>query len=205
MRIAIHQPYYYPYIGYFELINAVDTFVFLTDVQYVRRGWMNRNRIRCNKNWTYLTIPVIKSPQETLISDIIVTNNWHEEHKKSLLNTYGKKIQNHPLYCEFLKLSHLKSLCEINCQSINATARYLKITTPFRDSREFNINLTKEYKLIGICQALNADKYLNASGGRHLYQQESFQNIDLEFIEPTKVENKLSILDLIFGDGLESL
>lgn len=200
------QPYYYPYVGYFELIRSVDKFVFLNNVQYIRRGWVNRNRIRWNADWKYLTVPVVKCDRSTLIQDILISGKeWKIDHLHSLIYSYGE-VQNHPCF-EFLATIETNSLCQMLMDTITHTARYLGIKTEFFDSREFPSDRSKQYRLIDICKQLNADVYLNASGGVELYDKADFEceNIKLEFIESTKHNNKLSILDLILGDGLKTI
>ncbi|KXK47281.1 MAG: WbqC-like family protein [Bacteroidetes bacterium OLB10] len=70
MTVAIMQPYYMPYIGYFQMINAVDSFVFYDDVNFINRGWVNRNRILVNNEPSYITIPLLKASQNKLINEI---------------------------------------------------------------------------------------------------------------------------------------
>lgn len=209
MKIAIMQPYYYPYVGYFELIKAVDKFVFLNNVQYIRRGWINRNRIRWTNNWKYLTVPISKCSHTTLIQDVTISgNNWKYDHLNSLMCVYTKTciLANHPSF-QFMANINTNNLCQMLMDTIINTSKYLGITTEFLDSRDFPSSRNKQHRLIDICKQLNADTYVNATGGVDLYDKTDFEaeNIKLEFLEPTKHKNKLSILDLMLGDNLKTL
>ena len=107
-KIAIMQPYFFPYIGYFELINKVDEFVFLTDVQYVKRSWITRNKIKShNKEFDLIKIDIKKHSQKTNINQIeILDNKWKELFFNKILHTYGKKSLSHPLMNFIEKLEH---------------------------------------------------------------------------------------------------
>lgn len=204
MKIAIMQPYYYPYIGYFELIKSVDKFVFLNNVQYIRRGWVNRNRIRWNDTWKYLTVPISKCSRETLIYDVEISNSgWLDEHLTSL--QYSYKIKHEVI--DNLASIQTNNLCELLTKTIKHTANFLGIETEFLDSRNFPSSKRKQHLLIDICKQIGATTYVNASGGVELYDKSDFnkESIDLEFIQPTSHTNKLSILDLILGDSLDRI
>lgn len=97
MRIAVQQPYFYPYLGYFKLISSVDKFVFFNDVQYIRRGWINRNRINVDN---YLTVPILKTKRSEIINNIKIdySTHWHYKHCRTLETKYGKKCLEHPIY-----------------------------------------------------------------------------------------------------------
>lgn len=207
MKIAVMQPYFYPYLLYFKLIKTVDTFVFLTDVQYLRRGWMNRNCIRTQTGWQYLTIPVEKSPQDTLIYNIKTVPDWGQLHCKTLLTTYGKKTEQHWLFQKFKELCAETNLCNFLCKSIQHTAANLDIKTIFLDSRDYPSSLRREHRIIDICKKLNATTYVNLPGGTTLYTPEMFaeHNIQLEFIPILDNSNHLSIIDLCLGDNMEKL
>lgn len=201
MRIAIMQPYFFPYLGYFELIKTVDIFIFLTDVQYIRKGWVNRNRIRSNNNWQYLTVPVHKASRYSLIYEMKMISGWGQKHCSIIENTYGKMVIENQLYKFFILLDRQENLCKMLCDSLIFTANYLGIGTKFMDSRDFGINKRKQWKLIDICKVVGAKTYVNASGGRDLYQKEDFnkEGIELEFMIKKEYKNNFSILDLIFG------
>jgi hypothetical protein len=201
MRIAIMQPYFFPYWGYFELIKSVNLFVFFDGVQYIKRGWINRNRIRSkDSEFIYITIPILKSNQNTLISDIkIDKKNWKDKLLQTLQHTY-KKCNLHPLY-KCIESQQEEYLSPLLWNTLSFTMQYLGIHTPMTKS------ITYEGKsqelIINICKELGAKEYVNLSGGRELYEEKEFakHDIKLEFMPPTQQFNKLSILDLCLGDG----
>jgi hypothetical protein len=206
MKIAIMQPYYYPYVGYFDLIKSVDKFVFLNNVQYIRRGWINRNRIRWINGWKYLTIPIVKCPRSTLIQNIKVSGkDWKQEHLHALTISY-KAVCNHSCF-KHLASIETDNLCELLMETLKNTSRFLGIKTDFADSRDYPSESRKQYRLIDICKQLGATTYVNAPGGASLYDTADFEkeNINLEILPLTKHANKLSILDLIFGENLSTL
>ena len=85
MKIALMQPYFFPYIGYFHLVDAVDTFYIYDNVQYINRGWINRNRILVNGHPTYITLPIEKTSRYALISDRKISNIEYERFKTKLI------------------------------------------------------------------------------------------------------------------------
>jgi hypothetical protein len=210
MKTAIMQPYFFPYVGYFELIKYVDNFVFLSNVQYVKRRWINRNKIRsANKNFQYITIPIKNCQQKTLIENIEInySTNWIQDQLKTLLHTYGKKIKNNLVYVNYEKYLYEKEnkLDVFNKFCIKQICYYFKFETNFFDSNKFKNDLDKTKRILNICKSLNTSEYVNATNGQTLYQQKDFIDMKLTFMEPTKYENKLSILDLLFGDNITSI
>jgi hypothetical protein len=199
MRIAIQQPYFYPYIGYFNLIKSVDVFVFFNDVQYIRRGWINRNRISED---FYITVPVKKAPQETLINQIKINNeyNWHQSHCKSLETKYGKKCFTNPVYSFYKNIPKYEFLVDLLKESNKNVCEFLSIKTKFIDSEELGIDkkIKNKHRIIEICKKLGATNYCNLPGGASLYSKEYFEknNITLEFLENKNINNYLSIFDI---------
>lgn len=193
------QPYYYPYMGYFDLIKSVDKFVFLNNVQYIRRGWVNRNRIRWNNTvgWKYITVPITKCSRDTLIHNVKISGKeWKKDHLMSIFLMYKQSV-NHSI-TKFLASIETDNLCELLMQTVKHTADILGIKTEFLDSRDFPSNNRKQHLLIDICKQAGADHYVNAAGGINLYDKADFEKegIQLEFMTKT-YENSLSILDVI--------
>ena len=201
MKIAIMQPYFFPYLGYFKLIEEADIFVFFNDVQYIRRGWINRNRIKShNKDWQYITVPVCHCPMNTNIKDVFIKNeiDWHNKHIKTLENLYGS---NKSIVNMYKKIDKKEKLQDLLIFTIIETCKILKINTTFLMSSDLELKevFTENKatnKIIGLCLALGATAYINASGGKDLYREEDFKNhnISLEFLTPY-VGNNLSVLD----------
>lgn len=214
MKLAAMQPYYFPYVGYFELMKEADIFVCLDSAQYIRRGWINRNRISSpGGDWHYLTIPVRHAPRDTPIRDIVISSEWIPSHMKSLKIAYGKKATYHPLYglleeCLSLYGKGERRLVKFLNLTIDGTARFLGVHREnlLSTSLPKSIGSPSE-QIVSYCRLLSADRYINASGGKHVYDTETFDEsgIDLKFMDATKHVNILSILDICIGDGLNCL
>ena len=196
MKIAIMQPYVFPYIGYFQLINAVDIFVFYDDVNYIKGGWVNRNRILINNKEAFLTIPCLNKSPNKLIKDISV-NISCKEYKNLLLTIelaykkakYFKAI--FPLIEEILLASDM-SISELGIKSIISFCRYLDINTDFKiSSIDYSDSKGEEksQRLISISKKIGAENYINPSGGLELYQQDYFSKggIKLDFIKSNPI------------------
>lgn len=204
-KIAVMQPYFFPYAGYFEMMAEVDRFVFLTDVQYIRRGWVNRNRIKqANGNGPmYFTVPVAYSPRSTLIKDMRVADSaWVEHHLKSFETAYGKNATDHPVYRYYSTLGRHGNLCDLLVESTLAMADYLDIRPQIGFSTEFPSSLRGKDRIIDLCKKYGADVYVNLPGGVQLYAPDEFarHGLGLEFMTPTQL-GYLSILDMVFTDG----
>lgn len=198
-KIAIMQPYFFPYAGYFQLIHEVDLFVFLDDVQYIRRGWINRNRI--NNFNKYLTIPIKKCPRDTIIKDVEISNiSWVDYHLKIFDHIYGKNNINE-YYSNFTKYGNL---CQLLVDSIKWTTNLLDIQTNFEYSSNYPSKKFGKDRIIELCQKLNAHSYYNLPGGTSLYRQEDFGSIALNFID-TSHHVKTSILESILNGSTGNL
>lgn len=203
MKIAIQQPYFYPYLGYFELIKQVDIFVFFDDVQFIRRGWVNRNRIKDKK---LLTIPVVKSCQKSPINEIKISydSNWHYKHCRSIETSYGKSCLNHPIYNYYKNIKKHNLLNELLKDSIKNVCDFLDIKTKFLSSQEIGFKKEKgKNRILKICDELKATCYYNLPGGICLYNRKEFKEkgIDLNFLDTSNIKNKLSILDVCIGEN----
>ena len=177
---------------------------FFNDVQYIRRGWINRNRISED---FYITVPVKKAPQETLINQIKIDNtqNWHAKQCRALVSRYGKKSLDHPLYQFYESIEQFDSLLDLLKITMKNTCEFLNIRTEFLDSESFNVEpkLKGKDRIFDICQKYSANQYINLPGGSKLYSKEEFatRNIELEFLDISSISNFMSILDVCIGDG----
>jgi hypothetical protein len=185
MKIAVMQPYFFPYMGYLELMSKVDLFVIFDDVQYIRRGWINRNRTKINSEWWYFTIPVVKSKQKDLINQIMVKHGWSQKHIKTFENVFGSKIKNCPLYEKYKSLDNNTKLLDILMESLHFVADCFKIKCKFELSSNFPSDLKKQERIIDICKKTHASEYWNLPGGRKLYDASIFEKngISLNFID----------------------
>lgn len=222
MKIAIMQPYLFPYIGYFQLINTVDKFVVLDDVNYIKKGWINRNRILVNNLEYLFTVPVKEASQNKKINELFLLeeNKWKTKLIKTLENSYKKA----PFYKGTISLlynlihSNELNLSKYILNSLDQLNKYLGITTEIVSSSSIYENsfLKAQDRIIDICRKENADVYLNAIGGMDLYSAEEFvkEGFELKFIKPLKVEYLqfdkhfvpwLSIIDVMMFNSKENI
>lgn len=215
MKLGIMQPYFLPYIGYWQLLNAVDKFVILDDVNYIMRGYINRNTILLDGKIHRFTIPLKKASQNKLIMNTKMNFDKQEREKLllTLYNAYKKSpfyMNVEPLLYEIINYEE-EDLTSYIEHSIRKIADYLDISTEIFRSSKFNIiDLKGESRIIEICKRMKADVYINPSGGRELYFQKHFteENIKLYFLDTqlkkitykqngNEFVNSLSIIDIL--------
>ena len=221
MKLAIMQPYFFPYIGYFQLIYAVDKFVFYDDVNYIKNGWINRNRILINNQPSYFTIQLKGASPFKLINQIEFTDN-RAKLKKTIQIAYRKAPffnQVFPIIEQCLDYE-TNSISKLAIKTIEETAKYMNVNTSFEIS-SYKYADTKELerteRIITLCRINNAQTYINASGGTDLYSKEEFQNkgISLFFIKPQLTEYKqyntdrfipgLSVIDVMMFNSVKEI
>lgn len=186
------QPYFFPYIGYFQLMNTVDEFVIYDNIEYTKKGWINRNRILVDGKDSYITIPLKKDSDYLDIRDRQLAEIWLSE-RNTMLNRIAGAYKKAPYFNSAFPLIEKCILFE-ECNlfnfilnSLNLTKEYLEIQTPFLISSSILMDqeLKAENKVIAICKARKADSYLNPIGGVRLYSKERFkeQCMDLHFLK----------------------
>jgi len=226
MIAGIMQPYFFPYLGYISLIKHTDIFILFDTVQYIRHGWIERNRIlKQNEGWLYIKVPLIKSGRDTLIKDIQINNleNWKSK-ILSQLQIY-KKIA--PYYSEVIKIVNevfqddFYNIVHLNKKALESICNYLGIDRKLEIYSEMNlkiepVNEPDEWAL-NICKALgNVAEYWNPPGGMSFFDKSKyersgiglkFQNIELlpynqkrETFEPG-----LSIIDVMMFNNVEEI
>lgn len=218
-RIAIVQSSYIPWKGYFDLINLVDEFVLFDDVQFTRRDWRNRNRIKTANGSHWLTIPVVSKGRffqridETAVAD----GDWADLHWRSIELAY-RKAPHFDRYAEtvegwYRQAAGETALSRINHLFLSGLCGLLGITTPFTWSRDYGGEGQKTERLVGICQAAGATAYLSGPSARDYMEPERFERagIALEYMDysgypeyPQRhgpFEHAVSILDLLFNVG----
>ncbi len=185
------QPYLFPYIGYWQLMNAVDTFVSYDDVNYINRGWINRNNILSNGAPRLITLSLEKASQNKLINEI----NICTEHKNraSFLQMIYTNYKKSPFFArvypiiEDVMLNPEENIAKFIFASFVKITNYLNIKTELLVSSEINKNnfLKGDDKISHMCQILNATHYINPIGGMAIYDPYKFssKNIDLSFIK----------------------
>lgn len=171
MILAGHQPQYLPYPGYFHKIERADLFIIVDHIQYKKKEWQNRNRIRTNEGWMWLTVPVItRGNYYQPICDVEIRANtrWQEKHWRSILLNY-KKAPHFSLYASDLKTffeSEWKKLADLNLALIKHFMDLLGINTPIVVSSDYDFGKKKTELLTEMCLELGADGYLSGSGGK---------------------------------------
>ena len=222
MKLAIMQPYFFPYIGYWQLIHATDQIVIYDDVNYIKGGWVNRNRVLINGQPRYITVPLYKASPYKLISEIslLPRQDWRSKLIRTIDITYKKAPKFHEVFPIIEKLIQYKSnnLSEYLVYQLQTLSAFMGINTKFIvSSRCFkNKDLSGQDRILDICIRKNVSKYINLQGGRKLYETESFRNagIDLQFILMRPIaymQNNdifvpfLSIIDVLMVEGFAGI
>ena len=222
MKLAIMQPYFFPYIGYFQLVNAVDKFVFYDDVNYIKRGWINRNRLFLSGAVRYITVPLIAASSFEKINRTRVRSedDWPEQILSVIHQSYAKA----PHYRAVANLvekvlnSHDGYISTLAKNSIIAVTNYLEINKDFCASSSVyeNQELRSIDRVLDICRREKTSQYWNLPGGKDLYQSETFknENIELKFIDTvitsyqqmvSEFQPGLSILDVLMFNDREAV
>lgn len=216
------QPYLFPYLGYFQLISAVDKFIFLDDVNYINKGWVNRNRIKINGNPEYFTVPLSQASQSKKINTIKIAADakWRNKVRQTMHHAYRRAPHFESAFQIFDEVinSDEELISNISKKSIRRVADYLSINTKFINSSSpyENTELTGAARILDICRTEQADIYLNLPGGRHLYDAHEFsaQQIRLCFINPVlpcfeqgigEFLPGLSIIDLLMHNAVPTI
>lgn len=223
MKIAVMQPYLFPYIGYFQLLQAVDLFVFYDDVQYIKRGWINRNRILLHQSDHVFTLACNKASPNKLINELTFNpdNPANKKILKTITQAYKKAPQFEAVYPILQSVFDLPtaSLAVLAQESIRRVAEYLELQVRFKVSSEVygaSAGMDKADRLIAICKTEKANEYINGIGGKELYNKAYFkrQDIKLNFLQPKadiayKQGNaafipQLSIIDVLMYNDIEA-
>ena len=223
MKIAIMQPYFFPYLGYFQLINLVDEFIIYDNAQYIKNGWIHRNRIFTNNEVKYISLSLKKDSHFLKINQRYLSDNWSVDRKKILnqiIESYKKAPQFEiviPLInkCLFAQENNLNDFL---LHSLREISSFLSIHTKITLSSSIVMdqNLAKDEKLFTLCKAKSATFYINSSGGVDLYNKEKFNHykIKLQFLKSnqkkyTQFSNNfipsLSIVDVLMFNTLEDV
>jgi hypothetical protein len=221
MRLAIMQPYLFPYIGYFQLVNAVDKFVAYDDVTFIKQGWINRNNILLNGKAFMFTVPLVSASSNTLIYDTRISekSDWRSKFLKTVVQAYKKAPLFEPTYAllESIINQQTEYISALATHSLKKISTYLGIPTEIQDSsREYGNNeFAAQDRIIDICKREKADHYVNPSGGKELYDTQVFREhgIQLNFINTPKMQYTqfsgefvpwLSIIDVLMFNNPEA-
>lgn len=223
MKLGIMQPYFLPYVGYFQLINAVDLFVIYDDVQWMKGGWINRNRILAQGNPRYITLPVQRDSVHLNINQRFLSMDYDDQ-KKKILRQVECAYRTAPQFHAIMEmLSEILMCAERNVSafvvnSLHVCCAYLGISTPMVMSSELSVGkkLDGQDRVLEINAMLGSTHYINPIGGAELYSKEQFKarGHELGFIKPRSItynQNQgatfvpfLSIIDvMMFNDRAE--
>jgi hypothetical protein len=220
MKLAIMQPYFFPYIGYFQLLASVDKFVFYDDVGYIKNGWINRNRIALNGTDHFITIPV-KGGSCSKKIDAVHIDTSQTNFKRKLLNTLHSAYKKSEYFEETIPIveeiiaSDEEYISNFAKRSVLAIKEWLDIKTEVTFSSRIynNQHLHAQERVIDINKIEKSTIYINVEGGRSLYKREAFEmeGIDLRFLSPDIAEYTqittprfipgLSIIDILMNIG----
>lgn len=220
MTLGSNQPYLFPYIGYWQLMNISDIYVISDSMQYMKKGYINRNNILINGQRHLFTLAVSGVHTETLINEVIVVNSSALKIIKIIAHTYKKAPYFEEVYpiLEQILLNDEKNLAKYLVNSIERIAQYLDMDTKFicLSDLQGETSLRGQDRVIDICKRVNADHYINAIGGQELYDTEDFlkEDIKLNFLKTGDIEYKqfynefvpnLSIIDVMMFNSKEEI
>jgi len=221
MKIAIMQPTYLPWMGYFDLMVQSDVFVFLDDVQFVKKSWQCRNRIKASTGELLLSVPILTSGrqfQEISEVEIDARQPWASKHFRSIEFSYAKA----PFASRYLPALHdlylqpWTKLSELNSAVIDFLRRPLGIETPLRFASSFQCRKERNEHVIDLCRVLNADTLYDAGGAQEvidaaLFEKEGIRTVFQSYEHPVYRQlhgpflSHLSTVDLLLNEGPRSL
>ena len=226
MKLAIMQPYFLPYLGYFSLIKHTDEFILFDTVQFIRHGWIERNRIlKPSNGWQYIMVPLKKHSRETIIKDIEINND--QQWKEKILAQLQHYKKQAPYFSNVIDIlneifsKEYATIVDLNLASLKTVCNYLGINTPIQVFSLMNIdiepaNAPDEWAL-NICKALgNVDEYWNPPGGQSFFDRKKYENagINLKFHSAilTDYDQKrnvfepgLSIIDVMMFNSVDEI
>lgn len=221
MKLGIMQPYFFPYLGYWQLINAVDKYVVYDDVAFIKGGWISRNNILLEGHKYMITLPLDNPSSFRNINQIDITSR--EVQRAKVIRTLEAAYRKAPYYETIMPMINnlimeSKSISELNYNSIIQIDDYLGIETEIILSSDLKKNneLKGQEKVLHICKLLGADMYLNAVGGKELYSSDAFfdKGIELRFLKMSEVNYKqyndefvpgLSIIDVLMFNSVDKV
>ncbi len=222
MKLGIMQPYFFPYIGYYQLINAVDKFVVYDDVAFIKQGWINRNNILLSNNKYLFSAPVkgMSSFKKICQTEVDYKFDW----TRKILLTIEKAYKKAPFYkesmpiIESILLSKKETISELAFESLFQICNHYELSTEFQKTSTVynNQDLKGKDRVIDICLKENAQQYINPIGGVDLYSRESFEqmNLKLLFLNSKQISYKqfdnefvpwLSIIDVMMFNSKEEI
>ena len=221
MKLAIMQPYWFPYIGYFQLIGSVDAFVVYDNIKYTKKGWINRNRFLLNGSDAVFSLPLKKDSDALDIKEREVSEAFDRQQFTGQITNAYRKAPHLPAVLGLLEETLAfedRNLFAFLHHSIITTCARLGITTRIVTSSQIDCDhgLKAEERVIAICKAMGATQYINSIGGQELYSKEQFSTngIELSFLKSRPIDYRqfsdpfvpwLSILDVMAFNPLETI
>ena len=217
-KIAITQSNYVPWKGYFDLINSVNEFILYDDMQYTRRDWRNRNKIKTQDGLKWLTIPVkVKGEYYQKIRETVIDEpKWNREHWQYISYNYSKA----KYFCEYKKLfedlylgCQESQLSQINYLFITEICKILRINTQISWSMNYKLIEGKTERLVDLCNQAGATEYISGPAAKNYIDEELFnrEGIKLSYMDYSEYpeyqqlfppfEHGVSIIDLMFNEG----
>lgn len=221
-KLAIMQPYFLPHLGYFQLIAAVDKLVIYDDVNFITRGWINRNRILLNGAPYMFTVPLQAASQNRLICELELAQdrNWRDKTLRTI-GLHYKKAPNYLVVMLMLERIFQYPTTRLDAfilHGLEEVIRYIGLGTTIQTTSQkySNRHLRGQARILDICQAERAQVYVNTLGGRDLYDSEIFESngIQLKFLnsKPIVYDQKqgcffgsLSIIDVLMFNNLQAI
>jgi hypothetical protein len=219
MQVAIHQPQYLPWLGYFDKIDQSDLFVILDNVQFKKNEWQNRNKIKTAQGWQWLTVPVLHQSREK-IGDVRINNkvDWKRKHLHALQTNYHRSpyFRDYYPFFEGLYKKDWLALSLLNCTIIEYLTETLGMKRKMVLSSQMKLRDDPTGRLIDICKVVGADTYLTGKGGENYLALDRFEEASIKIIfqsfQPPvypqlygSFEPALSVIDLLFNCGPRSL
>lgn len=222
MKLGGNQPYFFPYIGYWQLMNAVDLYVIADDFNYIKGGWVNRNKILIGGEGRYLNLPLKKPSSRKWCNETIIDHN--EDRIDECLRKVMFSYKNAPYFSVVYPM--IEAVMKCDCvtlsdyvkHSFSVLCPYLGIDTKIimSSSLDKDMTLKKQEKIIDICKVTGADAYYNAIGGREIYSFDDFKSegITLKFLTTNEItypqfDNEfvpnLSIIDVMMFNSQEQI
>ena len=211
MKLCVMQPYFLPYLGYWQLIKYTDKYIIFDDVNYIKKGYINRNKILPKAGLYEFTLPLDSASQNKKIYELRLLGN-HEKILKTIFQGYKASINFDSIYPVMEDIFNFKSLVLVDFieHSIKKICQLLSIKIEILKSSEIFLDESGVNKIIPLCKLYSANVYVNPIGGMHIYKKEDFldKNIELRFIKSIPLEYKqlkmpfhpnLSILDFLFN------
>lgn len=218
MKVAISQSNYIPWKGYFDNIAQVDIFVLYDDMQYTKRDWRNRNKIKTPQGSKWLSVPVqVKGKFHQKINETLVSEpNWNEKHLDRILQNYKKAKcfkEVEPFVKEWYTTCAGKTISEVNTHFLTEICKFLSIDTKIIHSSEFELTEGKTERLVRLCKELGGKEYYTGAAAKSYIDEDAFlkEHIEVKYYDYSdyksydqiygEFDHFVTILDLIFSEG----